>query len=95
MKFMIALTACCLLLLTDQSSGEIVKWTDEDGQVHFGDRVPEQYQDNSESVQVGTPNLIDSNNNPVNFDPDKRNQPDEEESEEEKVTHTAQGNIED
>ncbi|SMF43390.1 protein of unknown function [Alteromonadaceae bacterium Bs31] len=37
--------------------GEIVKWVDEHGKVHFGDRVPEKYKKQSEVVDAEAPML--------------------------------------
>ena len=41
MPYRILLLSVCLLALSFQTSAEIYKWVDENGQVHFGDRVPE------------------------------------------------------
>lgn len=41
-----------LLILAAPAHAEIYKWVDENGKVHFGDRVPEQYKDQAGDVDV-------------------------------------------
>ncbi len=38
-------------LVFQASAGEIVKWVDENGKVHYGDTVPDEYKDQSEVIQ--------------------------------------------
>lgn len=47
-----------LLVLPWASFADVVKWTDENGKVHYGDRVPEKYKDQSEQVSVDNPNFV-------------------------------------
>ncbi len=37
--------------------GEIVKWVDEEGKVHYGDRVPQKYKEQAEVVDAEAPML--------------------------------------
>lgn len=41
-------------------TAEVFKWVDDKGQVHFGDQVPEQYQGQTQTVEL-QPNVIESN----------------------------------
>lgn len=47
----------CNVVLAD-----IVKWVDENGKVHFGDRVPEKYRDQVEDVDVSGANIVKNSN---------------------------------
>lgn len=49
------------LFLSVASSAEIVKWTDENGKVHFGDKVPPEYADQSTQVEIET-NVVTNEN---------------------------------
>lgn len=49
-----------LMLASQAAFSQIVKWTDEDGRVHYGDRIPEKYRENSEEVHLNTSNFIDN-----------------------------------
>ncbi len=50
-RLSLPITTLCFLLATGQSSaGEIFKWIDENGVVHFGDKAPENIQ--SEEIQL-------------------------------------------
>ncbi|VUD68899.1 hypothetical protein TDB9533_04258 [Thalassocella blandensis] len=53
-----------LIVFSVNSNADIVKWTDEDGKVHFGDRVPEKYQEKSETVEVESKNFVNNDNKP-------------------------------
>ncbi len=44
------------------ASAEILKWVDEHGEVHFGDKVPDKYKAQSKSVNVSTLNVVKSQN---------------------------------
>ena len=45
--------ACVLILLaTGSTAGEVFTWTDENGQKHFGDRIPLEYQEQSKRVDL-------------------------------------------
>lgn len=48
------------LLVCSAASAEIYRWTDENGKVHFGDRVPEQYRTNTENLEVKAHNVLES-----------------------------------
>jgi hypothetical protein len=41
-----------LMVLAVPSQAEIFKWVDENGDTHFGDRVPEQYQKKADNVEL-------------------------------------------
>ncbi|MCX2979565.1 DUF4124 domain-containing protein [Halieaceae bacterium IMCC14734] len=41
-----------LIVLALPCQAEIFKWVDENGKTHFGDRVPEQYQEKADNVEV-------------------------------------------
>lgn len=41
-----------LVALAVTASGDVYTWVDEHGRKHFGDRIPEQYQDQSGTVDV-------------------------------------------
>lgn len=62
-SFFIALFA--LLVLPINTQAQVVKWTDEHGKVHYGDKAPEQYRESSEPVVLNEPNLINSENQPL------------------------------
>ncbi len=59
--------ACILIALLplaslDAVSGNIVKWTDENGKVHFGDEVPEKYKQKSSQIEINNDNIIKNDN---------------------------------
>lgn len=54
-----------LWLLNGSVMAEIVKWTDENGRVHFGDRVPEKYAKQSEKVETSS-NVVKNENSAKN-----------------------------
>ncbi len=49
-----AVSVCILLSLSVQcvSATEIVKWTDENGKIHFGDRAPIGNQETAEKIKI-------------------------------------------
>jgi hypothetical protein len=51
------------LPVSGTAHAQIVKWTDEHGQIHYGDKVPESYRKDSETVQMDTSNVIENTNN--------------------------------
>lgn len=54
-----AALAIALLILSTPLHAEIYKWTDENGKVHFSDKVPVKERDKAESVNVSIKNLSD------------------------------------
>lgn len=44
----------CALLFTVSASAEILKWTDKDGKVHFGDRLPAGVETSIVEVKINT-----------------------------------------
>lgn len=48
--------AICFILLLSAStvtfSGQIFKWTDKNGEVHYGDKIPEQYKNKEENIKT-------------------------------------------
>ena len=50
-----AIKAICFISLLSVStvtfSGQIFKWTDKNGKVHYGDEIPEQYKNKDESIK--------------------------------------------
>lgn len=53
-------------LLAFHAQAEILKWVDEKGQVHYGDKVPEQYQQQADTVDVDDSNFIKNENQAAN-----------------------------
>lgn len=53
-----------ILTISNIGYGEIVKWTDERGKVHYGDRVPDEYKGDSEKIYV-SPNVVENKNRAV------------------------------
>ncbi len=47
-----------LLGFSHSGFSEIKRWTDENGKVHFGDRVPDKYTAQSEDVDVDNANIV-------------------------------------
>lgn len=54
-----AALATALLIISAPLHAEIYKWTDENGKVHFSDRVPVKERDKAQSVNVSVKNLSD------------------------------------
>jgi hypothetical protein len=50
LKIISALTCLLLPLLAAAQSGEMYKWTDDEGIVHFGDSIPAEYADKQKDV---------------------------------------------
>lgn len=46
------LIVCSFGFYNDLAADEIVKWVDEKGKIHFGDKVPPQYKDQAEQVET-------------------------------------------
>ncbi len=44
---------------------DVVKWTDENGNVHYGDVVPEKYQDNAKTIDTTPANILESQHKPA------------------------------
>lgn len=49
-----------LLLSLNSNAGEVYKWVDETGRTHFGDTIPERYQDKSKKIDVTASKLTDA-----------------------------------
>ena len=62
---MIRLLAIVLCVCAVGSQAEILKWVDEKGRVHYGDKVPEKYKEKSETVETET-NVVDNDNRDKN-----------------------------
>ena len=62
MKRLLAIVLCVCALGTQ---AEILKWVDEKGRVHYGDKVPEKYKEKSETVETDT-NVVDNDNRDKN-----------------------------
>lgn len=61
----IALTA--LLIFTPFAAfADVVKWVDENGRIHFGDKVPDKYQAQSETLDIQDTNFIKNDNTDAN-----------------------------
>lgn len=54
------LTAILLTGNTTVQAGKIYRWTDENGQTHFGSHPPQELQNKAESVQIRTPRATPS-----------------------------------
>ena len=52
------LIICLLPLLPLAAAGELYRWVDDEGRVHFGDREPEQAAGDAEQVQIEAPKPI-------------------------------------
>lgn len=50
-------------LFSMEAFSEIVKWVDENGKVHFGDKVPPEYADQSTQVEIETNVVTNENRN--------------------------------
>ncbi|SME99998.1 protein of unknown function [Alteromonadaceae bacterium Bs31] len=58
-----SITACTIFLLFASSTlAGVVKWKDENGVVHFGDRVPEKYREKAENVDLRNANAVSNDN---------------------------------
>ncbi len=53
----ILITLLCLLYSAAAVAG-VVKWVDENGKVHYGDRVPEKYKDQAEQVEMDNMSVV-------------------------------------
>ncbi|TVZ37309.1 uncharacterized protein DUF4124 [Alteromonadaceae bacterium 2753L.S.0a.02] len=60
MRFLVWLIV--LTAMPTVATAGVVKWTDEHGKVHYGDRVPEKYKEKAEQVEVDTTNVISNEN---------------------------------
>lgn len=48
-QFGLVFFVCCVAAFGAAGSwGDIIKWVDEDGDIHYGDRVPEKYKESAE-----------------------------------------------
>lgn len=47
-----------LFFQTNNAHTDIVKWVDEEGKTHYGDKVPEEYKKSSESIDVNNVNVV-------------------------------------
>lgn len=64
--FHIAISGAMFLYFqTDTVLADVVKWTDENGQVHYGDVVPEKYRDIAEPVDVTPANTLETQRYPA------------------------------
>jgi hypothetical protein len=58
-----AIKAICFIALLSIStvtfSGQIFKWTDNNGKVHYSDQIPEQYKNKDESIKSDGMSVID------------------------------------
>lgn len=48
------------MLFSASSLGDIVKWIDENGKVHYGDVVPEKYREHAETIDTTPANILES-----------------------------------
>ena len=57
-----ALKAICFIALLSASavvfSGQIYKWTDNNGRIHYGDEIPSQYKNTDESIKADGMSVI-------------------------------------
>jgi hypothetical protein len=62
-----AIKAICFISLLSAStvtfSGQIFKWTDKKGEVHYGDEIPEQYKNKDENIKTDGMSVINHDKN--------------------------------
>ena len=59
MKITLAIIVLALCTSVSPLGAEMYQWVDENGKRHFGDRVPEQYQEGASDISV-KPNVVDT-----------------------------------
>lgn len=57
MRSVLLLITALLLSATPAQAEKIYRWTDADGQVHFGSQPPRELQNKAEAIEVRTPRL--------------------------------------
>lgn len=66
MKAKYLLLSSLLICIPAATFADIVKWVDKNGKVHFGDKVPQEYLDQSKSVEIDHSNFVKNENAEAN-----------------------------
>lgn len=56
------LLSSVLICLSSTSFADIMKWVDENGKTHYGDKVPEKYQTQAKPIDTKNSNFIENEN---------------------------------
>lgn len=62
LNLLLRIALCVCVGLSVNGQAQIVKWTDSNGKVHFGDTVPAEYKDTAEEVALSSANIIANDN---------------------------------
>ncbi len=62
------LLSLCLLSVSQLLYAEVFTWVDENGKTHYGDRIPEQYKEQADEVEVNVNTMPLKENNDASKD---------------------------
>lgn len=62
MNIKILLLGSIFICLTSASFADVMKWVDENGKTHYGDKVPTRYQPQAKAIDTKNSNFIENEN---------------------------------